>query len=208
MGEIPEPGSLLGATRGGILAALCEADATARELAERFGISANAVRAHLTALQREGLVEYRAERRGVGKPAHVYELTPPGEALLSRGYAPLLNSLLAVLRRESGTAQLEAWLRESGGALAVRVEHQADPRDDVEVAVTLLRQLGGIPVVEERGDTIILRGQCCPLAQITAEHPVACRAVEGLLEAATGMGVREACDRSGRPHCRFELTPK
>lgn len=205
MGDIREPGSVLGATRGGILAALCDADGTAQELAERFGISANAVRAHLAALERDGFVRYRVERRGVGKPAHVYELTGQGESLLSRGYAPLLNSLLAVLSREVDAARLESWLRETGAALATSVERR-DPHRGIEAAAGLLRELGGIPVVEESGDPVVVRGQCCPLARITPEHPVACRAVEGLLEAATGMAVDEACDRAGRPHCRFELT--
>src|SRR5919199_1212620 len=87
-------GSLLGTTRGRVLSELCGRSLTAQQLAEQFAISSNAVRTHLGALRTAHLVRYRSERRGVGKPTHVYELTPEAEYLLSRAYAPTLVQVL------------------------------------------------------------------------------------------------------------------
>src|SRR5688572_4763791 len=74
---------MLAGTRGKILARLCEANATAVDLAQQFGISANAIRLHLRALEEHGLVGYRVVRRGVGKPTHLYELSADAGRLMS-----------------------------------------------------------------------------------------------------------------------------
>lgn len=206
MGEPGAAGPLVGGTRARILAALCERSGTAQELAQRFGITGNAVRAQLGRLQRDGLVRYRVERRGVGKPAHVYELDAAGELLLSRAYDAVLRALLTVLEREVSRDRLQAWLLECGGSLVTASRRAAAGAEGrVSAAVARLRDLGGIPVVEEREGAFLVRGECCPLARLTPAHPLACQVVGGLLAEATGMAVREKCDRSGRPHCGFEL---
>ncbi|MGH7475693.1 MAG: helix-turn-helix transcriptional regulator [Longimicrobiales bacterium] len=206
MGERGAAGTLVGGTRGRILGALCERNSTAQELAERFGLTGNAVRAQLGRLQRDGLVRYRVERRGVGKPAHVYELAAAGELLLSRAYDAVLRALLKVLEREVSRDRLQAWLLECGGSLVTASPRTADgAKGRVSAAVARLRDLGGIPVVAEREGAFLLRGECCPLARITPTHPLACQVVGGMLAEATGMAVQENCDRSGRPHCGFEL---
>ncbi|MFL5619405.1 MAG: helix-turn-helix domain-containing protein, partial [Gemmatimonadaceae bacterium] len=64
--------AILGEPRGRLLATLCGHPATATELAEQVGTTGNAVRVHLGALRDAGLVEFHVERRGVGKPTHVY----------------------------------------------------------------------------------------------------------------------------------------
>src|SRR5574340_12073 len=56
-------------TRGRLLSLLRRQAHTVEELAQRLGLSDNAVRAHLATLERDGLVEQRGVRRdgGVGK---------------------------------------------------------------------------------------------------------------------------------------------
>src|SRR5947209_3928354 len=56
-------------TRGRIVALLRGAAGTVDELAQTLGVTGNAVRAHLSTLERDGLVEPRGLRRGVSKPA-------------------------------------------------------------------------------------------------------------------------------------------
>ena len=56
--------------RGEILVELKKSQPiTAKELASRFGVSANAIRRHLKELEAEGLVAYSRENRGAGAPA-------------------------------------------------------------------------------------------------------------------------------------------
>lgn len=46
---------------------------TTKELATRFGVTANALRRHLKELEAEGIVRYRREIRGVGGPVFAYQ---------------------------------------------------------------------------------------------------------------------------------------
>ena len=54
---------------------------TVDELASAIGVTDNAVRLHLTALERDGLVRAEGVRRegSVGKPATLYAVTPDAQ---------------------------------------------------------------------------------------------------------------------------------
>src|SRR5690606_27662301 len=90
-------------TRGDILVALKKSQPlTAKELAEQFGVTPNALRRHLKELEAEGVVSYRREIRGVGGPVFAYSLTPAGEALFPRAYEDALAQLLELVHQEHG----------------------------------------------------------------------------------------------------------
>jgi len=64
---------LLSGTRGRLLAELRRSPATVNALTERLAISANAVRSHLAALERDGIVVLEPlQKQGVGKPAQAF----------------------------------------------------------------------------------------------------------------------------------------
>src|SRR5689334_8947424 len=88
-----------GPTRGQVLALLRRGAMTVDELASAIGITDNAVRLHLTALERDGLVRAEGVRRegSVGKPATVYAITPDALAAFSKAYEPVLTTLLVSL---------------------------------------------------------------------------------------------------------------
>ena len=69
-------------------------EATAEDLAGRLGVTVSAVRQQLDALAAEGLVAWRPEARGRGRPAHVYFLTRAAESLFPKTYGGLTNELL------------------------------------------------------------------------------------------------------------------
>jgi DeoR family suf operon transcriptional repressor len=101
------PGTLAPAgyrgTRGQLLVELKKAQPlTAKELAERFGVTANALRRHLKELEAEGVVSYRREIRGVGGPVFAYSLTPAGEALFPRAYERALSEVLDLVLEQHG----------------------------------------------------------------------------------------------------------
>src|SRR5262245_16706050 len=100
-------------TRGRVIARLRGGPCTVDELAAELGLTDNAIRQHLTALERDGVVRHAGVRRGpgAGKPASLYEVHPDAEALLSRAYAPALTALLAVLSGELPPAQMKKVLR-------------------------------------------------------------------------------------------------
>lgn len=195
-------------TRGEILSRLCAAPQTVAQLAEGMGISRNSVREQLLRLAGEGLVEHEVVRRGVGKPAHEYRLTAEGEVRLSRAYLPLLNQLLRIVQARLGAEETETALRAAGRALAPPGRAGGDLETRVAAATGLLRGLGGAAVAEPTAEGHVIRCTCCAIGAVVAEHPLACRGVEAMLQEFVGTPVREHCDRSGRPACRFEVSAR
>jgi len=81
--------------------------ATARRLAERLDVTPMAVRQHLAALEREGLVAHVEERRKVGRPARVWSLTPRATERFPDTHAELTVELLTAMQDVFGEEGLE-----------------------------------------------------------------------------------------------------
>jgi DeoR family suf operon transcriptional repressor len=69
-------------------------EATADDLAASLGVTVSAVRQQLDGLCADGLVTYRAEARGRGRPSHLYQLTRAAEPLFPKAYGGLTTELL------------------------------------------------------------------------------------------------------------------
>ncbi|HEX8245306.1 MAG TPA: ArsR family transcriptional regulator, partial [Longimicrobium sp.] len=136
---------LLGSTRGRVITLLRRHERTVNELADELGLTDNAVRTHLAALERDGLVALTGVRRGIGKPAHVFSLTPQADALFPRAYGVVLRTLVDALRRSFPAEQVDELVAEVGRRLA-----SAYPRaggglaQRAEAAVAVLAELGGV----------------------------------------------------------------
>ena len=193
-------------TRGRIVALLRRAARTVDELAAELDLTDNAVRAQLAAMERDGLVRQRGERKGTRKPAVEYALDPEAETALSRAYVPLVAALVQVLAARLPRAELEGVLREAGRHAAEALPQPAgEPEERVRAASQALDDLGGVTQVEAAGDRWTIRSAGCPLAELVGRRPETCVALEALVAELTRMPVREACERGGRPACRFEV---
>jgi predicted ArsR family transcriptional regulator len=193
-------------TKGRILALLRRGSRTVDELASALGITDNAVRTHVAALERDGIVEQRGVRPTGGKPAYSYEVVPEAERLFTKAYIPVLTQLVNVLAEQMSPAELEALLREVGRRLASSKGVPAgDLRSRAEAAATVLTELGGIVDVEEGKHGLTLRGVSCPLADAVRAHPATCQATESLVAEMVGRPVRECCEKGIRPRCCFAL---
>jgi predicted ArsR family transcriptional regulator len=193
-------------TRGRILALLRRGSRTVDELANALKVTDNAVRTHVAALERDGVVQQRGVRPTGGKPAYVYEVAPEAERLFTKAYIPVLTQLVGVLAERMTPEELETVLREVGRRLAVaRGPSPGDVRARAEVAAAALIELGGVVDVQRKNGEIVLRGYSCPLADAVQEHPATCRAVESLVAELFGAPVQEHCDRRARPQCCFKV---
>src|SRR5687768_10941270 len=197
-------------TRGQIVGLLRKSAATVEELARSLGLTDNAIRSHLTSLERDGLIRQGGVRRGpgAGKPATVYEIHPQAEPLFSRAYEPVLVALLDELAQRTPARQSDDLMRAVGRRLAEAVGRPpaGDLATRVAAAAGLLDTLGGAAEVERNGNAFVIRG-CggCPLASATSHRPELCRAIESLLTDYVGAPVQECCDRGERPRCHFEV---
>jgi predicted ArsR family transcriptional regulator len=207
-----------GPTRAQILTLLRRGAKTVEELARAVGVTDNAVRLHLGALERDGLVRSLGVRREgtVGKPATVYAVPPEADAAFSRAYEPVLTTLLVTLTGRLGARELSELLRDVGRQLASTTRSDAsDLEQRVRAAAAVLDSLGGDTVVErtsgpgpEDPGAWMLRGFACPLSRSVNECPPLCVAVEELVAGITGAKVQEQCDRSQSPRCTFLVSAR
>jgi predicted ArsR family transcriptional regulator len=195
-------------TRGRVVALLRRGTLTVDEMAKALGITDNAVRAQLAALERDGLVRQQGLRRGTGKPSYSYALAPEFEPLLSNAYIPLLLRLLRALGERVAPAEMTAVLRSVGRRWAEELRAPAgDARVRAAAASALLNELGGVTEVEEHKGKAVIRGYSCPLSLAVKENPRVCLAIEALLAELIGKPVRERCERDGeKARCRFEVS--
>ena len=107
-------------TRGQIITLLRRSSRTVDELAQALDLTDNAVRVHLATLERDGLVQQRGVRRGSGKPASVYDLTPEADQLFPKAYGPVLQHVLEVLSERMAVDEVETLLREVGRRIAAK----------------------------------------------------------------------------------------
>jgi DeoR family suf operon transcriptional repressor len=91
----------LPSTRREILIALKKrGEASVEDLAGSLGITASAVRQHLTGLASAGFVTHRAVKGVPGRPRHFYRLSAGAEALFPKYYSELTNELLSYVEDE------------------------------------------------------------------------------------------------------------
>jgi predicted ArsR family transcriptional regulator len=166
----------LNTTRGQIVAELRRESRTVEDLRKMLGITDNAVRAHLAALERDGIVHQTATR--------------------------LVDSLSDRMSPD----QLEIILRDVGERLAKEQPSLTGTlRERTEGAARVLTTLGGLAEVEESNDALTIRGYSCPLADAVRSHPATCQAAQALVSELVGAPVTEACDKGLRPRCRFTI---
>src|SRR5215216_169723 len=194
-------------TRGQIVTILRGSACTVEELAARLELTDNAVRAHLSTLERDGLVRQSGLRRGPRKPHFTYVLTPEADALFPKAYDALLNQLISVLKNRLQPFEIEDVLREVGRAVAAGAPAgQDDFESRVETALKVLEAIGGAAVAEQHGDKTVIKSSGCPLAAAVTVHPEVCQLAETLVAEIVQVPVAEHCDRDGRPRCRFEIS--
>lgn len=201
-----------GPTRGQVIALLRRGAMTVEELARAIGVTDNAVRLHLTALERDGMARAIGVRRegAVGKPATLYAIAPEAEAAFSKAYEPVLTTLLVTLAGKLDDDELSTLLRDVGRQLASNAVSENDSLEQrVRAAASVLDSLGADTEVEEgSGGGYVVRGFACPLSRSVAQCPPLCGAVEELVAGITKAKVQERCDRSSTPRCSFLVTPR
>jgi predicted ArsR family transcriptional regulator len=204
---LPENRRFFTSTRGKIVVLLRQGNQTVEELAHALGLTDNAVRAQLTTLERDGLVQSRGTRPGKRKPSVVYDLTPAAEELFPKAYGLVLSQLLEVLGERLEASEIEELLRTAGRRLAVAEPlSSGDQQTRLQEAVSTLNALGGLAQLEQHSGTSLIRGASCPLAAVVRDHPEVCRLAEALLTELIGVPVQEQCERSEKMKCCFVVS--
>lgn len=209
-GRMPAPPASLPQSRHAVLDLIRRGARTVNTLAGALRISDNAVRGHLTALERDGLVEREGVVRSgaAGQPAAEYALTTAGELALSTAYPAALTALAGAAGEKLDARARRALFFEAGKRLAATMRSRDSGSLSVraDACAALIESLGGsAEIVHGRGHAT-LEGAGCPLAAAVRAEPATCALVEALLESHTGLGAEQMCSHGQYPACRFRLT--
>ena len=196
-------------TRGKVLLLLRkEGSCTVAHLSRQLQVTPNAMRQHLSALERDYLVTQHPVKTGVSKPALAYSLTIQAESLFPNRYDSLLLDCVRELLAKEGTEETGNFLSGLGSSAAEGYVDRLDeiPAQELIQEVKLIMEERGSLVEWERVDEeIVLRDFNCPYAVVTPVHPEVCQVqrafLHRLLEPA---GVEVACD-PGESRCTFRI---
>ncbi|MGE0354365.1 MAG: helix-turn-helix transcriptional regulator [Gemmatimonadales bacterium] len=213
-----------GGPRGEILVELKRnAAQSARELADRLGLSLNAVRHHLKELESLGLIEYRREPRGVGAPVYLYLLSTAGERLFPRRYEELVTEVLARMADPSGRSALVSVLEERYEALSRRLQAELSEvplSERIERVARILSDEGYMAEWARSGESLTLKEHNCAIQAVAERFPEVCEAearflrqvlaadVERRRHILTGCGSCEYSIHSPAADAPVPLTPR
>ena len=197
---------LLGETQVRLLGLLRRSPQSITALADALDLTDNAVRMHIAALHRDGIVEQVGTARDTGgKPARLYGLTRQGEELFPKAYALVLGALVEEIVRTQGQERAITLLRKVGAQVAAGARQGANPKQRLEAAAGVFRRLGTDVEITKTVEGWRLQGYGCPLSAVTSGHAEMCQLGKALVEEVVGAPVTECCQRGEQPRCAFEL---
>ncbi len=183
---------------------------TTAELAAHAGVTYEAVRQQMRALEAEGFVSRRkAPPGGVGRPTSRYALTPAGDHFFAKRYDALAVELIDTASEVLGPEALEALLTrltdDRVRAWAPRLEGLS-----VEERLAALREIylddDPFTTVEagEGGPRLIERN--CPYLNVAARRPALCSVTVSTLTRLLGAEVvRDERFQEGDGRCAFRV---
>jgi len=183
---------------------------TARDLAERLSVSANAIRHHLKELEAEALIVYGREQRGIGAPTFAYRLSAKGEALFPRRYEQALTQLLGRVVEKDGSRAAVELFEDHFRALTDKARAQlsdAEGSERVELITNLLTEAGYMADWQESAGAFRLLEHNCAMRAVAERFPEVCEAEENFLREVLGGAVeRRAHISSGCNACEYAIS--
>src|SRR5215207_5536234 len=142
------------------------------QLASAIGASRTGVLQQLRALEETHFVSRQTVRHGVGRPRHLYDVTPDAQELFPSNYDGLAEGLLAAIGAVGGEALIEQIFQARRRQIGDRVRRELDERvgadaplmDRVRALAVLQDEQGYLADATIDGDgTIRLREHNCAI---------------------------------------------
>ena len=188
------------------------------QLAARIGASRTGILQQLRALEEARLVRHTSERHGVGRPRHLYDVTPDAQDLFPANYEGLAGGLLDAIMAVGGTDLIEevfaARRRQMSGWIRSELDHRVGAAAPLEARVGALAEiqdgLGYLSDARVRDDgSLVLREHNCAIFQVARGTGAACEAELSLFRDVLGTDVvRETHIASGDRCCTYRIADR
>jgi predicted ArsR family transcriptional regulator len=183
---------------------------TVQALAQMLDVSRNAVRQHLTSLERDGLVTKGRTQPSGGRPEQLYVLTSEGSEQFPRQYSWFSELLLQLLQAQPGDSSLDDKLAEMGrtvaASLATRLTGEPGSAARLAAIADIMRELGYDAVPKTANGERVIEAHNCVFHKLAMKSPEVCSFDIALLSAASGSPVEHrTCMVRGGDACRFRF---
>ncbi len=181
----------------------CSAEAIASDL----GVTPNAVRQHLTNLERDGFVRSHPERSGRGRPALLFSLTERADSVFPKRYGQLATMVLQEVQEMGGPEALDEIFARVAERHAHGIEHELDALDFDEKLRRVVAWIGRAGTLAEQSETpegVKVTIHNCPFRNTALKFPQVCTITPQLITRLLGASVSQA-DSIHRhdPYCSF-----
>jgi predicted ArsR family transcriptional regulator len=186
------------------------------QLAAAIGASRTGVLQQLRALEDTNFVNRQTVRHGVGRPRHLYDVTPDAQELFPSNYDGLAAGLLAAIGAVGGDALVEQVFQARRRQIGARVRRELDERvgpdaplvDRVRALAVIQDELGYLADAVVDGDgSIRLREHNCAILDVARGQHSACDAELDLFRDVLGAEVvRETHIASGDRCCTYRVS--
>jgi predicted ArsR family transcriptional regulator len=180
-----------------------------------MGASRTGVLQQLRALEATGFVSRETVRHGVGRPRHLYDITPEAQELFPTNYDGLATGLLAAIGEVGGEGLVEQVFIARRRQIGHRLRRELDDRVGVDApfvdrvrALAVLQDEQGYlaDATVEADGTIRLREHNCAIFDVARGERAACDAEIDLFREVLGAEVvRETHIASGDRCCSYRI---
>jgi predicted ArsR family transcriptional regulator len=186
--------------------------ASIKDVASDLGVTASAVRLHLTQLQASGAIEAAKVREGVGRPYYVYSVTPQAHNLFYKDYGDLAKLLLEEVEATQGADALQGVLLRVSDRLASIYRDQVwgqELADRVRAWASLLDQRGVAVEIVKTDQGFVLEEYGCPYHNMAVENRAVCEMERQVMARLLESGVKlTRCALDGHRGCQFTITER
>jgi len=203
---------LLGKTQQQLLKLLNKhkAGLTISDLADYLEVSRNAVKQHLTALEKNNLVEFGNLLKTAGRPTQSYILTDQGREHFPRKYSWFAQILLESIRAEKDEKGLIKFLEKVGTTISSKYLPELNKlkaKERIHEVATILSDLGyeaEVVASNDKSEISKIEVSNCIFHHLANNCPEVCGFDLSLLLTLTGQKVeQQSCIARGENVCCF-----
>jgi predicted ArsR family transcriptional regulator len=180
---------------------------SAETMAGDLGVTANAVRQHLTNLERDGLVVSQPERAGRGRPSLLFALTARADAVFPKRYGQLATMVLQEVQDMGGPEALDDIFARVAARHAGAMERDLEGlgfEQKLERVVSWIGRAGTLVEQSETREGVRVTIHNCPFRNTALKFPQVCTITPQLITRLTGAAVSQSDSIHRRdPYCSF-----
>jgi predicted ArsR family transcriptional regulator len=181
--------------------------ASAETISAELGITPNAVRQHLTNLEREGMVQSQKVRHKRGRPSLLFSLTDRADSVFPKRYGQLATMILTDLQEKDGPEALDALFQRVAHRHVDTIEPELRGLsfdDKITRLVAWIGRAGTLAESEEVPEGIQVTIHNCPFRNTALKFPQVCTITPHMISKVIGTPVSQSSSIHRRdPYCSF-----